>query len=262
MNIPFSAIIRGMNIKWDSNSYKDNFSFVPSYGIDVMNLITKEPGSTALDLGCGNGRLTSELKKRGFRVSGLDQSKEMLSLARRDYPDITFMEDDAVSFSLREKVDLIFSNAVLHWIDEDKQPSLIENISSNLNEGGELVLEMGGVGCAEAVHSTLERIFKEKGLGYRRIFYFPSIGEYTSIIDSHGLKTDYAILFDRPTVQKSSDGLIEWIKMFDNSPFEGLDEDVKEEIYEEARIRLKERLYHDDSWVIDYVRLRIRAHKV
>lgn len=250
-----------MNISWDSNNYKDNFSFVPSYGMDVMNLIQKGRDSTALDLGCGNGRLTNELEKKGFRVIGLDQSNEMLSLAKRDYPGIIFIEGDAVSFSLKEKVDLIFSNAVLHWIDEDKQPALIENIASNLKDGGELVLEMGGKGCAETVHSTLEGIFSEKGLEYKRSFYFPSIGEYTSIIDSHGLKTDYAILFDRPTVQKNPDGLVDWIKMFNKAPFEGLAEDVKENIYEEARIRLKDSLYHNGSWIIDYVRLRIRAHK-
>lgn len=250
-----------MNIKWDSEEYKKNFSFVPFYGEDVLSLITVGKGERALDLGCGNGNLTSALEKRGFSVIGIDQSDDMLSLARKDYPDIEFRKGDALTFSLEKKADLIFSNAVFHWIDEERQDDLMENISRNLKRGGELVFEMGGKGCAESVHSTLEKIFKERGLLYRRTFFFPAIGEYAPIIERHGLKIDYAILFDRPTVQSAKDGLASWIRMFDSAPFEGLNEKRVEEIIREAEKRLEKRLFIDGRWTIDYVRLRMRAHR-
>ena len=251
-----------MNIKWDSEEYKRNFSFVPSYGEDVLSLITVGKGARALDLGCGNGHLTSALYKRGFSVIGIDQSDDMLSLARKDYPDLELRKGDALTFSLEKKADLIFSNAVFHWIDEERQEDLMENISRNLKRGGELVFEMGGKGCAESVHSTLEEIFKEKGLLYKRTFFFPSIGEYAPIIERHGLKIDYAILFDRPTVQSAKDGLSSWIRMFDSAPFEGLDERRVEEIIREAEKRLEKRLFINGRWTIDYVRLRMRAHRL
>ena len=120
---------------------------------------------------------------------------------------------------------------------------------------------MGGKGCAESVHSTLEEIFKEKGLLYKRTFFFPSIGEYAPIIERHGLKIDYAILFDRPTVQSAKDGLFSWIRMFDSVPFEGLEEKRVEEIIREAEKRLEKRLFINGRWTIDYVRLRMRAHR-
>ena len=52
-----------MNISWNSEGYKEGFSFVPAYGQDVLSLIRKK-GGRALDLGCGNGALTAKLSER------------------------------------------------------------------------------------------------------------------------------------------------------------------------------------------------------
>ena len=75
------------------------------------------------------------------------------------------------------------------------------------------------------------------------------------------LKIEYAVLFDRPTKQKTEDGFKDWVNMFDKAPFEGMDEALKDEIIEEAEAESKEKLYHDGSWYIDYVRIRFRAVK-
>lgn len=144
-----------MNIQWNSQTYQDQFSFVPTYGEDVLSLITQPSGCKALDLGCGNGTLTQKLSERGYDVLGLDASEDMLALARREHPGLRFLWGDAVTFTLDQPVDLIFSNAVFHWIDEDKQQDMIANIARHLTPGGELVCEFGGYGCGEAVHSTL-----------------------------------------------------------------------------------------------------------
>lgn len=251
-----------MNIKWDSNNYKEQFSFVPQYGEAVIDLITKEKGCLIVDLGCGNGTLTRKLYDEGYNVIGVDDSTDMIALASLEYPEIEFLNENALSFNLIQKADVIFSNAVFHWIDKDKQENLAKNISRQLRLGGELVCEFGGYGCAEAVHSTLEECFRERNLEYPRTFYFPTIGEYAPILEKYGLQVEYAILFDRPTAQQSEDGLIEWIKMFITKPFENVDLDIKNEILNETRNRLKDRLFIDGKWYIDYVRIRIRARKV
>jgi demethylmenaquinone methyltransferase/2-methoxy-6-polyprenyl-1,4-benzoquinol methylase len=52
-----------------------------------------------LDIACGSGKLTAELAKiagDGGRVVGLDFSPQMLEIARRDHPDIEFIEGDAL----------------------------------------------------------------------------------------------------------------------------------------------------------------------
>lgn len=46
-----------MNIQWNAEKYRDDFSFVHQYGEDVLNLIKSKPGALVVDLGCGNGSI-------------------------------------------------------------------------------------------------------------------------------------------------------------------------------------------------------------
>ncbi len=110
-----------MNQNWNSEKYSQNFSFVYKYGSDVLDLIDPEGVKNVIDLGCGTGALTRQLAEKGFNVTGIDASENMLNQARANNPDINFIQADATNFKLGEKVDAIFSNAVLHWIDKYKQ---------------------------------------------------------------------------------------------------------------------------------------------
>lgn len=109
-----------MNILWNADKYAKDFSFVHQYGNGVLELIDTGKANTAIDLGCGNGALSGKLRDMGFAVIGIDSSPEQLAIARRDFPDIDFIKADAVSFIVDKPVDIVFSNAVFHWIDKDK----------------------------------------------------------------------------------------------------------------------------------------------
>ena len=75
-----------------------------------MNLIKSKPGALVVDLGCGNGALSSKLAESGYRVIRIDASDEMLKTAKNLHPELTFQHGDACSFQLKEKADVIFSN--------------------------------------------------------------------------------------------------------------------------------------------------------
>lgn len=92
-----------MNNTWDADSYRDNFSFVPKYGEDVLKLLTVGLGSKVVDLGCGNGSLTDRLQSLGYQVMGIDASPAMLEIARKEYPNISFQQADALSFQLDKR---------------------------------------------------------------------------------------------------------------------------------------------------------------
>lgn len=156
-----------MNIAWDAQGYRERFSFVPRYGAGLMELLTAAPGARVVDLGCGAGALTEKLAGRGYDALGVDASPEMLSAARKAYPNLSFLLADARSFALDRPADAIFSNAVFHWIDASEQDALLANVARNLKPGGELVCEFGGRGCAETVHSALEESFARRGLFLR-----------------------------------------------------------------------------------------------
>ncbi len=251
-----------MNIHWDSGVYARDFDFVPKYGEALFGLIDQPAGARAVDLGCGAGALTVKLAERGYEVLGLDGSADMLAEARRLHPALALRQADARSFRLEEPADLIFSNAVIHWIDRAEQPALARNIAANLRPGGTLVCEFGGYGCAETVHGALEHAFARHGLSYPRSFFFPTIGEYAPLLEQAGLRVDYAALFDRPTPQKTPDGLTDWIHMFVRAPFAGLDAALEAELIAEAVEEARPALHTADGWVVDYVRIRLRAHKL
>lgn len=251
-----------MNITWNAGGYTENFAFVHQYGLGVLDMLPDGHGEFAVDLGCGNGALTAELVKKGYRVLGIDASSDMLGVARHKHPEIKFVQADGLTFNLEEKADVIFSNSVIHWIDRDKQEQLAENIAAQMKDGGLLVCEFGGKGCAELVHSTLEKRFEARGLHYPRTFYFPTIGEYAPVLEKAGFRVVTALFFDRPTVQKTKNGLIDWINMFVTKPFEGMDESLKGEILAETEELLRPVLFKDGKWIIDYVRIRVKAAKL
>jgi len=73
-----------------------------------------------VDLGCGPGNSTALLHGRwpGAKVIGVDNSPEMLSRARSRLPSCLFVESDIARWEPPESPDVVFANAVFHWIAE------------------------------------------------------------------------------------------------------------------------------------------------
>ena len=247
------------NIKWDADGYADHFSFVAEYGSSLMGMIDVREGMTCLDLGCGNGSLTARLRDAGLEVTGMDDSPDQIERARRDHPDIEFVRGDACDFTLERPVDVVFSNAALHWIDGDRQPDMLACIYRALKPGGQFVFELGGRGNNALIHGALRRTFARRGREYTLPFYFPSIGEYASLMEAAGFEVRTALLFDRRTRLPGEDGLRDWVRMFVKRPFEEVPEPESEQIIDEAAEELRPTLYQDGSWYADYVRLRCKA---
>ncbi|MCM1165511.1 MAG: methyltransferase domain-containing protein [Lachnospiraceae bacterium] len=250
-----------MNQEWNAEKYASDFSFVYDYGNDVTKLLDGDNIRSVLDLGCGNGALSERLFNKGYSVIGMDSSEKMLAAARERFPKIKFVRADAADFSLEQPVDAVFSNAVLHWINKGKQPAVASCVYNALKSGGRFVFEMGGKGNNALIHAALERTFEEAGLKYEMPFYFPSVGEYASILEKAGFKVGYAVLFDRPTELKGENGMAEWIKMFVNVPFSGIDEKTRSELVGRAAEKLRGALFAGGKWYADYVRLRMKATK-
>ena len=251
-----------MNIEWDAGKYTKDFSFVHQYGNDAAELIDCKAGGAVLDLGCGNGSLTNRLKNKGFHVIGIDDSEDLLNVARSNYPDINFIKADAAAFTLNKPVDAVFSNAVFHWIDKDKQPSMLSCVYNALKDNGQFVFEFGGHGNNALIHGELEKAFLKYGYYYKMPFYFPTIGEYASLVEQAGFQVRYAVLFVRPTELKGEHGLKDWIDMFVKTPFLAVASPEDAESIKTMAVRnLKHVLYKNGKWYADYVRIRMKAYK-
>ena len=75
----------------------------------LLEELSLRPGGSILDVGCGTGRHSIELAKRGFSVTGIDLSSEMLAkaAAAADTAGVTvdWVHSDATRFSLSKKYD-------------------------------------------------------------------------------------------------------------------------------------------------------------
>jgi trans-aconitate methyltransferase len=251
-----------MNITWDEQCYESNFSFVHKYGEEVLDLIDVPSGSSVLDLGCGNGALTKALAERGYLTCGLDDSSQMIERARKAYPKLNFIKANAINFSLDFPVGAVFSNAVLHWIDKKNQPALIRSVARALVDGGQFVFECGGYGNTYEIHHALDLAFAKRGLTYITPQYYPTLAEYASMLEENGFLVTYATLFDRFTPLVGKDGVGDWIRLFVQEPFAGMEEALRNEIIQEASALTKPKLYIDGCWYADYVRLRMKAIKI
>eukprot|EP00904_Undaria_pinnatifida_P001222 jgi/Undpi1/110/HiC_scaffold_1.g00110.m1 len=83
-------------IDWDADRYSKNAGFVPGLGKTVLDLLAPLNGECVLDVGCGDGVLTAELKARGCTVVGIDFSPNMVAAAVKRNIDAYVMDASAI----------------------------------------------------------------------------------------------------------------------------------------------------------------------
>jgi SAM-dependent methyltransferase len=85
---------------WVYNQHWGGFSELVVPLLDQMMLAELPGNARVLDVACGTGHVSRLLVERGFRVTGIDGSEEMLRYARENAPAAQFFTADARDFSL------------------------------------------------------------------------------------------------------------------------------------------------------------------
>ncbi|HVW84890.1 MAG TPA: methyltransferase domain-containing protein [Bryobacteraceae bacterium] len=246
--------------RWDSALYDDRHSFVWKKSADLIDLLDPKPGERILDLGSGTGHLTAQIAERGAAVTGLDSSASMVALARQNFPRLRFQLADARDFRFDEPFDAVFSNAALHWIRDAE--SVAGSISRALRPGGRFVLEMGVKGNIARLVEGIESTLRDAGYPAGNPWYFPTLGEYSTLIERHGLEVRLAQTFPRwNQLEHPERGLREWLEMFAGFYFDAVPRERREELMVGIEARLRPALWRDGAWWADYRRLRILAKK-
>jgi trans-aconitate methyltransferase len=246
---------------WNTSLYDQKHAFVFEYGKSLLSLLDPQSGESILDLGCGTGHLTQAIAAAGAHVVGLDSSPAMIEVARTTYPELEFILADATNFSFPATFDAVFSNATLHWVIEAEKA--IYCIAASLKSGGRLVAEFGGKGNVATIITAIQQSIRE--LAHIEVspgWFYPSIGEYTPLLEKHGLAVQSALLFDRPTtLEEGENGLRNWIQMFCASMFRDVPDTLKDQVLHSTEEKARDRLFKVDHWIADYRRLRVVAIK-
>jgi SAM-dependent methyltransferase len=100
--------------------------------------------ATLLDLCCGSGHLAHLLTLKGYEVTGVDGSQELLNFARRNAPQGVFVLADARSFVLPIRYDaaICMSDSLNHLLTLDELISAFQNVFSALREGGLFLFDL------------------------------------------------------------------------------------------------------------------------
>ncbi len=249
--------------KWKPDLYNEKHAFVYHYGESLIKLLDPKKDERILDLGCGSGQLTFQINEFARETIGIDQSAEMISDAKSKFPSIEFQVGDASHFKFDKKFDSIFSNATLHWVKEHK--NAIQCMYENLNPNGKIVVEFGGKGNVQTIVNQLRSSLADRGYtqqSHLDVWYFPSIGEYTTELEAAGFRVVQATHYDRPTeLADEHSGIKDWISMFAERFFIGVTKHHIEDIKNEVQEKVKDKCLINGKWFADYKRIRIVALK-
>ena len=245
---------------WDPGRYARQARFVADLGMPVVDLLAPQAGEKILDLGCGDGALTIKLQDMGVDVIGVDASAPQIEAARALGLDARVMDGQQLDLPAKT-FDAVFSNAALHWMDEDPD-AVIQGVWRALRPGGRFVAEMGGGDNVGRIRRAVEAAFRRREIDpdLYNPWYFPEPDEYRARLESVGFTVRDIRLIDRMTPLPGELG--GWLDTFAESWLAALNsqdaEAVKAEVAREVEPELRD---SGGVWTADYVRLRFAADK-
>lgn len=130
-------------MSWNGDEYQARFDALAASGKDMHGEATfvraYEPVS-ALDAGCGTGRVAIELARHEIDVTGVDVDTSMLATARSKSADVEWVEADLRHFDLGRTFDVVvMAGNVPLFTPAGTQSELIAAVARHVDEAGVLV---------------------------------------------------------------------------------------------------------------------------
>jgi SAM-dependent methyltransferase len=118
----------------------------------ALNMLRPPDGARVLDLACGSGRHSLELRRRGFEVVGADISPELLEIARRDATgqglEAEFVEADLRELDFDAEFDVVLSlndGAIGYFESDEENLRSFDVIARALKPGGQHLMQLPNV---------------------------------------------------------------------------------------------------------------------
>ncbi len=127
---------------WDPSQYLRFADHRTRPGLELIARIPDVEAGYVVDLGAGPGHLTAILAEHSpaAEVVGIDSSAAMVEQANQEHPALSWQLADIASWEPDRPVDILYSNATLHWLDDHE--ALFARLRSFIAPGGVLAVQM------------------------------------------------------------------------------------------------------------------------
>ena len=138
------------------------------------------PGAEILDAGCGTGRYSRELARRGYIVHGVDLSPELIAVAKGAVADraggVSFAVADILAPPTARYAAILCRGVLNDIIDDDRRDAVFATFARALRPNGALILDVREWG-ASAERKTREPLFRKRVSTDRGELTFTSVTE-------------------------------------------------------------------------------------
>ncbi len=199
--------------RWDDTQY---LKFGDERTRAAAELLARVPIARAhevVDLGSGPGNSTALLAARwpDARVTGVDNSPDMLRRARQDYPALAWIEADAATWRASTPPDVLFANAVFQWVPDHER--LFPALFVQLAPGGVLAVQMP-YNHDEPSHRLMREVpppFFEHVRATRAVPPVSSPAFYYDLLAPHAARVDlWRTTYEH--VMADATAIVEWVK--------------------------------------------------
>jgi trans-aconitate 2-methyltransferase len=191
---------------WDAATYDRVSQPQVDWAKQLLKRLELRGDETVLDAGCGSGRVTKMLLERlpEGKVIAVDSAPAMVAKVREALGErAEVLLQDLAELRLHERVDVVFSSAVFHWIlDHDR---LFTRLFDVLEPGGRMEAQCGGAGNIKTFHEAVSRLadrppFSSYFEGWSGPWNFATAEEAAERLERAGFTEVRCWLEDQPVV--------------------------------------------------------------
>lgn len=113
---------------------------------EYLNLIVNAipAGASILDLGCGTGEPIAQFFiERGFKLTGIDGSKKMITLCKKRFPNAEWLVADMRDLNLQRQFDVILAWHSFFHLDQGSQRMMFQLFAAHIKPKGILAFTSG-----------------------------------------------------------------------------------------------------------------------
>jgi trans-aconitate methyltransferase len=147
--------------EWDAQAYNRVSALQQWLAAKSLGRLPLDGDERVLDVGCGDGKVTSEIARRLPRgsVVGVDASHAMIAFAAEKFPatahpNLAFRVADAAELPFANQFDLVVSFNCLHWVRD--QTAALRGIRTALVAPGRAHLRFVSRGARKALEDVIE----------------------------------------------------------------------------------------------------------